>query len=60
MWLDREARFEVNNETEVDCICICPEAIDSAAVLGSTFELWDGGFFAEGRVIERFDEAWPK
>ena len=59
MWRDGEARFDAGDETEVDCISICPEAIDSAVVPGAIFELWDCGFFAEGRVTERFDAAWP-
>jgi len=60
MWRDGEARFEEGDETDVDCISICPEAIDSAVVPGAVFELWDGGFFAKGHVIERFDEGWPE
>lgn len=60
MWHDGEARFVKGDETEVDCISICPEAIDTAVVSGAVFELWDGGFFAEGSVIQRFDDAWPE
>ena len=58
MWRDGEARFEEGDETEVDCVSICPEAISSAVVEGASFELWDAGFFAEGHVIERCAEGW--
>ena len=60
IWRDGEGRFEAGDETEVDCVSICPEAISASVVPGATFELWDAGFFAEGRVTERFDEAWPQ
>ena len=51
MWHAGAARFVAGDETEVDCAAICPEAIAAAITPGAVFELWDAGFFAEGKVI---------
>lgn len=59
MWHASAARFVAGDETEVDCVALCPEAISAAVMPGAVFELWDVGFFAEGRVIERCAEGWP-
>jgi len=59
MWMDAPAdRFRAGDNVEVHCRVIAPELFDEAAVPGATFELWDGGFFASGLVLERFDLAF--
>lgn len=59
MWHDGEAKFHKGDEAVVDCVVICPEVFLSVVKPGVRFELWDGGFFAEGEVTERFDDGWP-
>jgi hypothetical protein len=59
MWHDGEGQFHEGAETMVDCVVICPEPFFPVVKTGVRFELWDGGFFAEGEVTERFDEGWP-
>lgn len=58
MWHDGEAQFHEGDEAMVDCVVICPEPFDAVVKPGVKFELWDGGFFAEGEVTERFEEGW--
>ena len=59
LWIDEAAEFCEGDEIDVDCRVIWPEGFYSTAMPGVTFELWDGGFFATGTILERYEEAWP-
>ncbi|QDQ27951.1 hypothetical protein FNU76_17265 [Chitinimonas arctica] len=60
MWAKAPSTFHAGESTVVDCVVIAPELYVSTVWPGVTFELWDGGFFATGTVLERFDDAWPR
>lgn len=59
MWTDGQVEFREGDETDVDCVVIWPEGFYSVTIPGAKFELWDGGFFAGGTVLERYEKAWP-
>ena len=58
MWIDRAGEFRLGDELDVDCCVIWPEGFRDATKPGVHFRLWDGGFFADVTVIERFDDEW--
>jgi hypothetical protein len=58
MWIDRAGRFQQGDKLDVDCCVIWPEGFREVVKPGVRFRLWDGGFFADGTVTERFDDEW--
>jgi len=58
MWTEDSQVFRSGDETLVDCMVIWEEAYRDVVRMGVKFELWDGGFFAEGEVIHRYEEGW--
>ncbi|WP_028102847.1 hypothetical protein [Pseudoduganella violaceinigra] len=60
MWVDSAAVFEKGEVAVVRCIVIAPELFVDVVIPGVRFELWDGGFFASGKVIERIDAGWQE
>lgn len=58
MWSKEPATFHAGDSTVVDCVVITPEIYFSIVKPGVHFELWDGGFFATGTVLERFESGW--
>lgn len=59
MWQAGAATYHEGEEAEVDCVLLQPEGFRDRIRRGATFELWDGGFFASGIVLERCDSGWP-
>lgn len=59
MWVEASARLQPGQSVIVDCVVIASELYAAVVKPGVRFELWDGGFFATGTVLERFDEVWP-
>ena len=59
MWSKEAATFHAGESTIVDCVVIAPTLYSAVVKPGVTFELWDGGFFATGTVLERFESGWP-
>jgi hypothetical protein len=60
MWVDTAAVFETNDSVIVRCVVLSPELFVDVVKPGVKFELWDGGFFASGIVIERIEAGWRK
>lgn len=59
MWVKEPSTFHPGDTARVDCVVVAPEIFSAAIRPGVSFELWDGGYFATGTVLERFDTAWP-
>lgn len=59
MWSKKPATFHAGDSTIVDCTVLAPMLYAATVKPGVTFELWDGGFFATGTVLERFESGWP-
>ncbi|RJP66671.1 MAG: hypothetical protein C4535_12995 [Comamonadaceae bacterium] len=59
MWVEEASTFHPGDSAKVDCVLMAPELFIAAIKQGERFELWDGGYFATGTVLERFDTAWP-
>ena len=59
MWVKKAATFKVGDSVMVECIVIAPEIYSPVVRAGVKFELWDGGFFASGTVLERIEPGWP-
>jgi len=60
MWTDAPATLRAGDSVVVRCVVIAPDILNDWVVPGAQFELWDGGFFASGRVLMRIEEGWPK
>jgi hypothetical protein len=60
MWIDRAATFRSGETAVVRCRVIAPEVFAPIVKPGVRFELWDGGFFADGEVLERCAAGWPE
>ena len=58
MWIEGAGRFHEGDEVDVDCRVIWLEGFREFARPGVRFKLWDGGFFADGQVTERFEDQW--
>jgi hypothetical protein len=59
MWVHEPATFRAGDSVIVECVVIAPELYSSIVKAGVKFELWDGGFFASGTVLERIEAGWP-
>ena len=59
MWVSEEGTFKAGETAVVECVVIWPEAFSPIVKPGVGFQLWDGGFFAYGIVLERINEGWP-
>lgn len=59
MWVEHPQTFRAGESVKVSCAVIAPQLFESAVKPGVTFELWDGGFFARGVILERIDAGWP-
>ena len=59
MWVQQPGTFRSGESVVVQCVVIAPELYNSAVKPGAKFELWDGGFFASGTVLERIEAGWP-
>lgn len=59
MWVDSAQTFKAGDSVQVRCVVIAPEIYSQIVRSGVEFELWDGGFFATGTIIERIEEGWP-
>src|SRR5438874_171376 len=55
MWVQDPKTFRTGESTKVDCVVIAPELFETVIKPGVPFDLWDGGFFAQGIVLERVD-----
>ena len=60
MWTDSTGAFRTGDEVIVDCVVLWEDAFRDILVVGSEFELWDSGFFAQGKVIHRYEEGWTE
>ena len=58
-WVLQPHTFQPGESTNVDCVVIAPELFKNVVAPGVSFELWDGGFFARGVVLERVEAGWP-
>jgi hypothetical protein len=58
MWIDGARQFHKGDETDVDCRVIWPEGFRKVVKPGVSFQLWDSGFFADGKVTEIFPDQW--
>lgn len=58
MWSDREGKFTKDDEVNVECTVIWPEGFRHAVYPGAKFRLWDGGYFADGVVMKRYEAGW--
>ncbi len=56
--IGRAGDYRQGDELDVDCRVIWPEGLREAVRLGVRFRLWDSGFFADGIVIETFEDEW--
>ena len=52
MWIEGSKRFKEGDEVTVDCCVIWVEGFRHVVKKGVQLKLWDGGFFANGEVIE--------
>jgi hypothetical protein len=59
MWVNEPGTFKTGESVVVQCVVIAPELYSTVVKPGVKFELWDGGFFASGTVLERIEEGWP-
>ena len=59
LWQSGEAVYREGEQVEVDCVLLQPRVLQDRVQVGTTFELWDGGFFAAGIVLECFTSGWP-
>ncbi len=59
MWVQEAGTFKAGDTVQVECVVIAPEIYRSVVRPGVKFELWDGGFFASGTVLERIEAGWP-
>lgn len=50
MLADRPGKFYAGDSVRVRCRVLCPELFDGVLAPGASFRLWDGYFFADGRV----------
>lgn len=60
MWTEAPGIFREGDSVLVRCVVIAPEIFTTCVKPGVRFELWDGGFFASGKVLMRIDEGWPR
>jgi len=60
MYIEKEAVFHKGDECIVECIVIAPELFKNIIHPGSKGALWDGGFFADTKVLEVYSNNWPK
>lgn len=58
MWSDQPGKFYEGDKVMVDCAIGSLDAFRNVVQPGVKFRLWDGGFFADGVVIQIFEEAW--
>jgi len=58
MWVDSATEYGKNDTVIVRCVVLAPELFVDAVRPGVKFELWDGGYFASGEVIERLEAGW--
>lgn len=59
MWAETPGTFRAGDSVTVQCVVIAPELYSAVVKAGVKFELWDGGFFASGTVLERIEAGWP-
>jgi hypothetical protein len=59
LWSTVPAKFDEGDSITVRCMVIAPEIFSPIVRPGVTFELWDSGFFASGKVLERIEAGWP-
>jgi len=59
MWVKEASTFKAGDAVVVECMVIAPEIFSPVVRSGVRFELWDGGFFATGTVLERIAAGWP-
>ncbi|MDM5176225.1 hypothetical protein PO883_03345 [Massilia sp. DJPM01] len=60
MWVDKANTFRACDTVLVRCVVIAPDLFHDVVQPGVQFELWDGGYFARGVVIERHEAGWPR
>ena len=60
MWVEAPATFKAGDVANVECVVIAPELYHTIVKPGVKFELWDGGFFATGTVLERIESGWVR
>ena len=59
MWTDKPGAFHAGDSVTVRCVVLAPELFEKWLKPGLDFDLWDGGFFAKGKVLTRIDDGWP-
>ena len=59
MWVTEAAACGPGDSCRINCVVIAPEVFRQVVRQGVEFELWDGGFFATGAVLERIEAGWP-
>ena len=60
MWTDTSEVCRAEDEVIVDCVVLWEDAFREILKVGSSFELWDSGFFAEGVVTHWFEDGWTE
>jgi len=58
MWVDEANEYRTNDTVIVRCAVIAPELFIKVVRPGVKFELWDGGYFASGEVVDRLEAGW--
>lgn len=59
MWTDTPGAFQAGDSVTVRCVVLAPELFEKSVKPGVEFDLWDGGFFATGKVLTRIEDGWP-
>ncbi len=51
LFAEQSGKFQAGDTIHVQCRIMSPELFSEALVLGASFRLWDGYFFADGKVV---------
>jgi hypothetical protein len=58
MWVAQARTYKAGERAMVNCVVIAPDLFSDVVEPGVKFQLWDAGFFADGVVLERFEDGW--
>lgn len=60
MFIENPGTFHEGDTCETDCIVIAPELFKPVIKAGTKGRLWDGGYFADVKVLKIYEEGWPE
>jgi hypothetical protein len=60
LWIDGPSVFRSGDSFQARCKVLLEEPYRGVISRGKQFHLWDGGFFADGEVLEVMSENWEK